>query len=88
LLRGRDYSVCLAVRDLNSDAGKQFLFSIPVQTGPGAHPFSSAMGMGALPRGKVAGIGVEQPPINRAEVKYALLYFYCPCVSVMVCYRA
>ena len=28
-------------------------FSAPVQTGPGAHPASCAMGTGSFPRGKV-----------------------------------
>jgi len=88
LLGGRDYLVCVAVRGSKSDVGKKFLFSIPVQTGLEAHPFSSAMDMGVLPRGKVAETGVEQLPTNRAEVNYVLLYLYCPSVPVMVRYRA
>jgi hypothetical protein len=87
LLGSRHCLVCVAVRGSNSDVGKKF-FSIPVQTGLGAHPISSTIGIGALPRGKAAGIGVEQPPINSAEFSYVLLYLYCRSVPIMVCYRA
>ena len=36
-------------------------FSAPVQTGPGAHPASYAMGTGSFPGVKRPGRGVEHP---------------------------
>ena len=67
---------------------RNFLFCIPAQTGPGAQTGTSAMGIGAFPRGKAAGLGVEQPPTTSARVNYVLLYLYYPSVPVMACYRA
>ena len=47
-------------------------FSVPVQTGPGAHPASNTMGTGYRP-----GRGVDHPPSSSAEVKERVeLYLY------------
>jgi len=37
-------------------------FTVPVQTGPGAHPASCTMGTGSLPEVKWWGHGVGHPP--------------------------
>jgi len=75
----RSFSLCSGPR-FELCLSKKFLFSIPVQTGLAAHPICSALGIGALPRAKAAGNGVEQPPTNRAKVS--------PSVLVMVWCRA
>jgi len=52
-------------------------FSVPVQTGPGAHPASYSMGTGSFPEVKRPGRGVDHPPPSSAEVKErAELYLY------------
>jgi len=54
------------------------IFSVPVQTDPGAHPASYTMGTGCFPWGKAAGgRGVDQTTASSAEVKERVeLYFY------------
>jgi hypothetical protein len=44
-------------------------FSTPVQTGPGAHPASYAIGTGSFLGVKRPGRGVDHPPPSSAEVK-------------------
>jgi hypothetical protein len=44
-------------------------FSAPVQTGPGAHPASYAMGSGSFLGVKQPGHGVDHPPPSSTEVK-------------------
>jgi hypothetical protein len=53
-------------------------FYVPVQTGPGAHPASYAMGIGSLSlASSTQGGGFDHHPISRTEVKETLtLYFY------------
>jgi len=52
-------------------------FSAPVQTGPGAHPAPSTMGMGSFLGVKRPGHGVDHPPPSSAEIKEIVeLYHY------------
>ena len=63
---GRDSSVGIATRyglegpGIESRLGARF--SAPVQTGPGAHPASYAVGIASLPGVKRPGRGVDHPP--------------------------
>jgi hypothetical protein len=43
-------------------------FSIPVQTGPEAHPASYTMGTVSFPRAKRPARGIDHPPPSRAEL--------------------
>jgi len=53
-------------------------FSAPVQTGPGAHPYSYTMGTGSFPGVKRPGRDDHSPP-SSAEVKERVdLYLYSP----------
>jgi hypothetical protein len=62
---GRDSAVGIATRNglegpgIESRWGTRF--SVPVQTGPGAHPAPYAMGSGSLPGVKLPGRGVDHP---------------------------
>ena len=52
-------------------------FSVPVQTGPGAHPASYTKSTGSFPGVKPQGRGVDHPPQSSAEVKERVqLYLY------------
>jgi hypothetical protein len=52
-------------------------FSAPVQTGPGVHPASYAMGSRSLPGVKRPGRGADHPTLSSAEVKERVeLYLY------------
>jgi len=52
-------------------------FSAPVQTGPGAHLTSYAMGIGSFPRVNRPERGVDHPPSSSTEVKEIVeLYLY------------
>ena len=54
-------------------------FSIPVQTGPGAHTASYTIDTGSFPGVQRTGRDVNHPPPLRAEVKQtAELYLYSP----------
>jgi hypothetical protein len=55
-------------------------FSVPIQTGPGAHPASYTMGTGSLSQGvKWPGRGFDHPPPSCAKVKERVeLYLYSP----------
>ena len=54
-------------------------FSAPVQTGPGAHQASYAMGTGSLPAVERPGRGVDHPPPSSGEVEGRVeLYMYSP----------
>ena len=54
-------------------------FSVPVQTGPGAHPASYTMGTGSFTGVKRLGRGVDRPTPFSVEVKERVqLYFYFP----------
>ena len=70
---GRDSAVGIATRygldgrGIESRWGVRF--SAPVQTGPGAHPASYAMGTRSFPAVKRPGRGVDHPPQSSAEVK-------------------
>jgi hypothetical protein len=54
-------------------------FSAPVQTYPGAHPASYAMGTGSFPGVKWPGRGVEHPPrVHFTLLSWLVLYgAYC-----------
>jgi len=55
-------------------------FSAPVQTGPGTHRASYAMGTGSFSGVKWAGRGVDHQPPSSAEVKERVeLHLYYPC---------
>jgi len=64
---GRDSAVCIATGyeldgpGIESRWGARF--SVPVQTGPGAHPASYTMGTGSFPGVKRPGFGVDHHPI-------------------------
>ena len=64
--------------------------SAPVQTGPGAHPYSYTMGTGSFPGVKRPGRGIDHPNPSSAEVKERVdLYLYCrfgPSWSVLYLY--
>jgi hypothetical protein len=53
-------------------------FSAPVQTGPGAHPASYAMGAGSFPGVKRPGRGGDQALPSSAEVKGRVGALYSP----------
>jgi len=54
-------------------------FSAPVQTVPGVHPASYAMGTGSFPGIMRPGRGVDHPPSSSTEVKGKVeLYLYSP----------
>jgi len=54
-------------------------FYATVQTGPGTHPTSYAMGTGSFLGVKRPGLGVYHPPPPSAEVKERVeLYHYSP----------
>ena len=59
-------ATCWTVRGSNA-VGERF--SAPVQTGPGAHPASYAMGTGSFPTVKRPRRGVDHPTPSSAEVK-------------------
>ena len=80
---GRDSSVGIATRyGLNSpgiESRWEARFSVPVQTGPGAHPASCTMGTGSFPGVKQPGRGVDYLPQSIVEVKERVeLYPYSP----------
>jgi len=68
MIMGRDSSVGIATRfgidgpAIKSRWGGGARFSAPVQTGPGAHPASCAIGTGSLLGVKRPGRGVDHPP--------------------------
>ena len=57
---GRDSSVGIATSYGMDGPGARF--SVPVQTGPGAHPASCTMGNGSFPGVKRPGRGADHPP--------------------------
>ena len=52
-------------------------FSVPIQTGSGAHPTSYTMGNGSVPGVKRPGRGVDHPPPSSAEVKQKVELYLC-----------
>ena len=55
------------------------IFSAPVQTGPGVHPASYAMGTGSFPGVKRPRRGVDHPtPFSVEAKKRVLLDLFCP----------
>ena len=52
-------------------------FSVPVQTGPGAHPASYTMGTGSFQGVKRPGCGDDQPPPSNAEVEERVELYIC-----------
>jgi len=51
--------------------------SAPIETGPGAHPASYAMGNGSFPRVKQLEYGVDHPLLSSTKVKERVeLYLY------------
>ena len=78
---GRDSSVGIATRYGLDGPGIESRwggarFSVPVETGPGAHPASYTMGTGSLPGVKRPWRGVDHPPPSSAKVKERVeLYF-------------
>jgi len=80
---GRDSSVGIAIRYGLDDPGIESRwkrgFSLPVQTGSGAHPASYTMGTGSFTGVMRPGHGVHHPPPCSAEVKVRVkLYLYSP----------
>ena len=69
---GRDSSVGITTRyglngpGIESRWGRDFP---PVQTGPGTHPVSYALGTGSFPGVKRPGRGADHPPPSSTEVK-------------------
>jgi len=54
-------------------------FSLPIQTGPGAHPASYTMGTRSFLRVKRWGRGIDHSPPSSAKVKERVgLYLYSP----------
>ena len=54
-------------------------YSTTVQTSPGAHPASYAMGTGSIPEVNRPARAVDHAPVSRAEVKERVeLYLYYP----------
>ena len=78
---GRDSSVGIATRygpGIESRWGGGEILR-PVQTGPGAHRASFAMGTSSFLGVKRPGRGVDHPPPSRAEVKERVeVYLYSP----------
>ena len=63
-------------------------FSAPVQTGPGTHPASYAMGTGSFPEVKRMGYGVNHPLLSRAKIKERVeLYLHSPSVPSLQSYK-
>jgi hypothetical protein len=60
--------------------------SVPVQTGPGAHPVSCTIGIGPFPRVMRPGSGVSHTPPSSAEVKRVLSYPFSQTLDFRVCY--
>ena len=80
---GWDSSVGIATRyGLDSpgiESRWEARFSVPVQTGRGAHPASYTVGTGSFLGVKRPGRGVDHPPSSTAEVKERVeLYVYSP----------
>ena len=61
-------------------------FSVPIQTGAGAHPASHTMGTASFPVIKQPGHVVDHPPPYSAEVKERVeLYIYSTSGTVIGC---
>jgi hypothetical protein len=60
--------------------------STPIQTSPGVHLASYAMGTGSFPGLKQLGRGVNQPPPPSAEVKETAEYTSTPLCAFMASY--
>ena len=43
-------------------------FSVPVQTGPVAHPYSCAVGTGSFPGVKKPWLRADHPPVPNTEI--------------------
>jgi hypothetical protein len=75
---GRDGVVGIATRYGLDGPGIEFRwgsrFSAPVQTDPGAHPSSYAMGTGSFPGIKLPGRGVDHLPPYSAEVVACMIF--------------
>jgi len=52
------------------------IFSLPLQTCPGAHPASCTMGTGLFTGVKRLGRGVDHPPLSIVEVKERVEPYY------------
>ena len=79
---GRDSSVGIATRYGLDGPGIESrwggaIFSAPVQTGPGAHPASYAMGTGSFLGVKRPGSGVDHPDPASAEVEGRVELYIC-----------
>ena len=80
----RDSSVGIATRCGMDGTGIEFRwlarFSVPVQTGPGAHPVSYTMGTGSFTGGKAAGewYGPPTPNFSAEALNRVELYLYLP----------
>ena len=61
------------------------IFSVPVQTGPGAHPVSYTMGTGSFQGVKWPGRGVDHPPRLAPKLKKEYSYTSTPplCLRVL-----
>jgi hypothetical protein len=71
--KGRDSAVGIATSLRAGRSGDLILagarVTVPVQTGPGAHPASCTMGTWSLSWVKRPGRGVDHPPTSSAKVK-------------------
>jgi len=82
-IEGRDSAVVIVTcYRLDSPGIKSWWgvrFSAPVQSGPGAHPASCAMGIRSFLGVKQPGHGIDHPPPSSADVKESVaLYLYSP----------
>jgi len=80
---GRNSSVGIATRygldGPRIESWREARFSVPVQTGPGAHPASYTMVTGSFPGSKRPEPRVDYPPTSSAEVRERVeLYLYSP----------
>jgi hypothetical protein len=90
--RGQDSVVGIATSYGLDGPGIEFRwgarFSVPIQTGPGAHPASYTTGTGSFPSVKRPGRGVDHPPPSSAEVKERVgLISLLPLSAFVACYR-
>jgi hypothetical protein len=58
-------------------------YSAAIQTGPGAHLTSCAMGTGSLsPEVKQLGHGINHTPLSSAKVKERVELYFTPCLDL------
>jgi hypothetical protein len=62
-------ATCYGLDGLRIESRWGARFSVPIQTGPGAHATSYIVGTRSFPGLKRPGRGVDHPPQSKAEVK-------------------